>query len=99
MKPTSLASALIAELDDEALDELARRLAPRLAGLAPAPVEERYLDVDGAAAYVGCGKRRIYDLTTQGRLRVHKFGSLNRYLREDLDAFVAGGVDDLKEAA
>jgi excisionase family DNA binding protein len=88
---TDLAKAVLASLDDQALDELARRLAPRLAAHSVAPT---WLDVDSAAARLQCGRRRIYDLVSQGRLVPRRDGrrllfrtdDLTRYLEEDFAA-------------
>jgi hypothetical protein len=55
---SDLARALIAVLDDEALDHLAQRLTPHLGS----PSTEAWLDVDGAARHLACDRRRIYDL-------------------------------------
>jgi excisionase family DNA binding protein len=85
---SDLARALVASLDDQALDELACMLAPRLAAHTAAP---EWLDVDGAAAHLKCGRRRVYDLVSQQRLTPHRDGrrllfrrnDLNRYLEEE----------------
>ncbi len=51
---SDLAAAIVAGLDDEALDALAARLAPRLESLAGAtPAEDRWLDSKAAADYLG----------------------------------------------
>jgi excisionase family DNA binding protein len=81
----SLARALLAELDDPALDQLAELLAPRLpdrADAAPSP----WLDVAEAAAYLRCKPQRIYDLRHAGSLAAHRDGRRLLFHRDDLDA-------------
>jgi Helix-turn-helix domain len=59
---TDLAVALLAALDDDALDALAERLAPRLAGRL-APTEDGWLDSKQAAAYLGVSVNALHKLT------------------------------------
>jgi hypothetical protein len=58
----SLAQALLAELDDQALDRLAELLGPRLASRTTTTTS-RWLNVDEAADHLRCSRQRIYDLT------------------------------------
>ena len=58
-----LAKALLAELDDDALDELARLLAPRLAAFAPPPAGDAWLNAKQAAAHLGISVSRLHKLT------------------------------------
>jgi excisionase family DNA binding protein len=89
---SALARALLDELDDQALDELARLLAPRLAAHAPAASASPYEDVDGAAAYIRAGGRqRIYDLVYAGALTPVRDGRRLLFRREDLDEYLAAG--------
>lgn len=88
-----LAAALIAGLDDQALDALAERLAPRLAGrLAEASEEDRWLDSSQAVAYLGL--RSVHALHKLTSARVIPF-SQDRpnarcyFKRSDLDAWRA----------
>jgi excisionase family DNA binding protein len=81
---SALVAALLAELDDDALDVLAKRLAPRLAAQAE-PKTDRWLTVEDAAAYLGCAKQRIYNLVSQRRLRHVKDGSRVLFRRQWLD--------------
>lgn len=67
-------------------DDLIERLALKVAEL----VESRHersplLDVDEAAAYLRCNRKRIYDLCSQGRLAHEKDGSRTLIRREQLD--------------
>jgi excisionase family DNA binding protein len=80
-----LARAIVASLDDQALDELARLLAPRLATHAARPT---WLDVDGAAAHLNCSRRRVYDLVAQRRLTPHRDGRRLLFRRDQLDTYL-----------
>jgi excisionase family DNA binding protein len=79
---------LIAGLDDDALDALAERLAPRLAVSAPA---DGWLAVGEAAAYLRCPTSRIYSLVSAGRIPFEKDGSRTLFRRSALDAWVRAG--------
>lgn len=69
-----IAAALLSDLDDAALDELALRLAPRLPQATPT-VPRPYLTVEEAADLLRCRPQRIYNLVSAGRLRRVKDGS------------------------
>jgi 2-iminoacetate synthase ThiH len=62
---STLAAALLAELDDAALDALAELLAPRLAARLPAaaPEPNDWLDAKRAAAYLGITTNALHKLT------------------------------------
>lgn len=76
-------------IPSEVVDEIARRVADLLAdqkGHVP-----DILTPQEAADYLRCRSiQRIYDLTSQGRLKVCKDGSRNLYRRADLDAYLSG---------
>ena len=89
---SDLATVLLAELDDAALDVLAERLAPRLAGRlaadAPAP---GWLTAADAAGYLGVTRKRIYDLASQRAIEPDgRDGRRPLYRRETLDAYARG---------
>jgi hypothetical protein len=88
---TGLARALLAELDDQALDELARLLAPRIAvvaGEAPAG----WLAPAAAAEYLGVGRKRVYDLKSCGALEPDGYdGRTPLWRRDTLDAYARSG--------
>jgi excisionase family DNA binding protein len=87
---SSLAEALLRELDDEALDVLAERLAPRLA--AGAPIDDRWLrGAERIAAYIDAPRSRVYALASAGRIPVERDGSNLIARRSDLDAWVRAG--------
>lgn len=87
----SLAAALLAELDDRALDQLAELLAPRLADRATSAASP-WLDVDEAAAYIRAGSRqRIYDLVHAGALQPDRDGRRLLFHRDVLDLYLTGG--------
>lgn len=73
----------------EMADRLAERLADELAArLSPPP--SPYLNVDQAAEYLACHKRRVYDLVERGSLNAFRDGRRLLLKRSDLDAYVAG---------
>lgn len=84
---TDLAKAVLAALDAEALDELARLLAPRLAPHT-APTAPQWLDVNGAATRLQCGRRRVYDLVAQRHLMPRRDGRRLLFRSTDLDAYL-----------
>jgi len=89
---STLAKALLAELDDTALDALAERLAPRLAGrLGQSNHDDGWLDITTAAAYLACPKSRLYALCSARRVPHHKDGSRTLFRRSELDEWVRSG--------
>jgi len=89
---TTLAEALLAELDDAALDLLAERLAPRLAErLRPSSEADGWLNVEQSAAYLGCSPGRIYALRSAERIPYERDGSRLLFRRSALDAWIARG--------
>lgn len=53
--------------------------------------ETKYLDVHGAAAYLGVKVRFIRRLVAERRIAFHKVGTHVRFAVHDLDAFVQDG--------
>jgi len=86
---SDLAAALLEALDDAALDLLAERLAPRLAGRHDD--DGGFLDVAGAAAHLSCPTSRVYALTSAGRIPCHRDGSRLLFDRAELAAWVRQG--------
>jgi len=88
----ALVSALLTELDDDALDALAERLAPRLeARLARSsqPDADRWMTTAEAARYLGLTRKRIYDLTSMRALEPDgRDGRTPLFRRDTLDAYV-----------
>ena len=89
-----LATALLAELDDQALDQLAALLAPRIAvALAVRGASQKeagWLNSDQAAEYLGCPRSRIHDLVALRRLEPRRDGRRLLFRRSDLDAYLEG---------
>lgn len=89
-----LAAAIVAGLDDDALDALAERLAPRLeARLGRRPGGEvgveHWMTPADAARYLGLTRKRIYDLTSMRALEPDgRDGRTPLFRRETLDAYV-----------
>lgn len=54
-------------------------------------VETRYLDVQGAATYLGVKVRFIRRLVAERRIAFHKAGTHVRLSIDDLDAFMQAG--------
>lgn len=75
------------QLDDQALEAVAQRVAAILADTA---ADDPWLSVEEAAARARCGKQRIYDLLSQGRLRGGRDGSRRLIQQSELDAYLGG---------
>lgn len=68
---TDFSRLLVHALDDDALDALAARLAPRLRDrLAPErePTEDRWMGTTDAAHYLGMTRQALYKLTSARRV-------------------------------
>ncbi len=76
---------------DELLDDLAERVAVRVAALLAekAVDDSRWLDADQAAAYLGCARTRVYDLVRREKLVARRDGRRMLFRKSDLDAAVA----------
>lgn len=90
---SDLAAALIASLDAEALDALAERLAPRLAGSLAAgtgPEPDRWLTTREAAGYIGRSPNGLHKLTAARAIPCSQDGPGARcyFRRSDLDAWM-----------
>jgi hypothetical protein len=86
-RPPALAAALVAALDERALDELAELLAPRLAGRLTAG--GGYMTPEAAARYLGLTRKRVYDLKSAGALIPDGYdGRTPLWLRSTLDEYV-----------
>jgi excisionase family DNA binding protein len=78
------------ELPDEVLDEIAERVAERLAARFASPEPSPFLSIEEAAEYARCGRQRIYDLRSSGRLTRHSEGTRALVSRAELDALIDG---------
>ena len=76
---------------DELLNDLAARIAAQIPAPAANPEPSPWLDADGAAARIGCGKRRIYDLAGANRIPVHREGARLLFHRDELDEWISSG--------
>lgn len=88
---SALASALLAELDDRALDELAALLAPRLAALSQRDGDGWLRGADAIAEYIGCPRSRVYALSSAGRIPIHRDGSNLVARTAELDEWLRNG--------
>ena len=91
---SDLARALLDALDDDALEALAERLAPRLAGkLVPAQrSEDGWLDAKQAAAYIGLSSHALHKLTAARAIPFEQDGPGCKtwFKRSELDAWRRG---------
>jgi excisionase family DNA binding protein len=80
------------ELVEAIADQVEATLRQRGA-IAPAD-EDRWLNVESAAAHIDCKVSRIYALTSAGRIPHHHDGSRLVFRRSELDAWIrrGGGV-------
>lgn len=86
---TGLATALLAELDDTALDQLAELLAPRLAErLAQQTTTPTWLDAAAAAEHLSTSRDRVYDLVQLHKLTPRRDGRRLLFRRTDLDTYL-----------
>jgi excisionase family DNA binding protein len=76
-------------LPDELVDAVVDRVLEATA--AREPVEDRWLDVAGAAEHLSCPPSRIYSLTSAGRIPHEKDGSRLLFRVSELDAWVRSG--------
>lgn len=86
---SAIVDALLAELDDEALDRLAAMLAPRLAGrLEQDTSASPWMNAEDAARYLACDRGRLYDLVQLRKLEPRRDGRRLLFKRSDLDAYL-----------
>jgi excisionase family DNA binding protein len=86
---STLATALLAELDEDALEVLADRLAPLLAArLNAEEPTSPWLNAEDAARYLACSRDRLYDLVQLGKLEPRRDGRRLLFKRTDLDAYL-----------
>ncbi len=79
---------LLDALDDDALDTLAEKLAPRLTKPAQ---PDGWLTVGEAAEYLRCPKSRVYSLVSARRIPFVKDGSRTLFRRSELDSWLCRG--------
>lgn len=78
------------EIPDELVEAIAARAAELvLERLGSTAGGSEFLDVDEAAAFLRCGRQRIYDLRSSGRLSRHADGSRVLVARSELEQLVA----------
>ena len=86
-----LAVAVPAELVRAIAEEVARVLEER--GAIVRPPASPYLDVDGAARYLGnASRQRLYDLVSTGRLEPMRDGRRLLFARAELDRYLQGAA-------
>ena len=84
---SAFVDALLAELDGDALDALAEKLAPRLAERLGA-AGKRWLNAEEAAEYMCCTKGRLYDLVQLRKLDPRRDGRRLLFERTNLDDYL-----------
>jgi excisionase family DNA binding protein len=77
------------ELPEELLDAVAKRAAQIVLEQTSEPDE--WLTSDQAAQYLKCGRRRIFNLVSDGRIPVHREGVRLMFLKSELDAWIKSG--------
>jgi excisionase family DNA binding protein len=88
-----LGAAVVASLDESALERLAELLAPRLVGqLQPAPAEDGWIDSKQAAAYLGITTSTLWKLTAALEIPFaqDKPGAKTWFKRSQLDQWREG---------
>ena len=85
---SAIVDALLAELDDDALERLAERLAPRLAARMGDAGGSPWLNAEDAARYIAGTKGRLYDLVQLGKLAPARDGRRLLFHRDDLDEYL-----------
>ena len=86
---SAIVDALIAELDDEALDRLAALLAPRLTErLGQNAAFDQWLNTEEAARHIASSRGRLYDLVQLRKLEPRRDGRRLLFKRSDLDAYL-----------
>jgi hypothetical protein len=90
-RPSDLAAALVDSLDDAALDELAAKLAPRLAARL-GPGGDEWLDTKGAVAYLNMSSQHALQRAKQHGLPYYQDvpGGKCSFKRSELDEWRAG---------
>jgi excisionase family DNA binding protein len=73
----------------QVLDAIAQRAA-EIVGTHTPPEAAPYMTVEEAAEFLRCGRKRVYDLTSQRRLPYVKDGSRTLLRRVDLIAYLEG---------
>lgn len=87
-----LAAALVASLDDAALDWLAERLAPRILARVPRQEPDGWLDTKQAAEYLGITPNALHKLTAARAIPFEQEGPGCKcwFKRADLDGYRRG---------
>lgn len=88
----SVAAAILAELSEAELRELAERLRPFLSDdRAPASPDGWLRGAGEIASYIGAPRSRVYALTSAGRIPVGRDGSALVARRSELDRWLSDG--------
>lgn len=90
-------AALAVYVPDELLRAIAEQVAAALAPLVHQRQGEPYLDVGAAAQYLACGRQRIYDLVSAGRVEPMRDGRRLLFRPEDLDLYLQLATTDHPE--
>ncbi len=79
------------ELPPELVEAIAERAAELVAERTPAENGSPWLNVEEAAAYLRCDRKRIYNLKSAGRLPSAQDGTRPLFHHAVLDAYLLGG--------
>jgi excisionase family DNA binding protein len=88
---SAIVDAFLAELDDQALAELAERLRPHLRADQEQAAGAWLRGADQIAAYIGAPRSRVYALTSAGRIPVERDGSALVARAGELDEWLRRG--------
>jgi len=81
------------QLPDDLIEQIAEQTANKLSNTLSQPTPQTpWLTADTAAHYIGCGKRRIYDLAAANRIPVHREGNRLLFHRDELDSWIVSGA-------
>lgn len=76
------------------IDQLATEVADRIVAEISSP-STPYLNVEQAAEYLACAKRRVYDLVEREAVVFYRDGKRLLFRRADLDAYVSAPRDGM----
>lgn len=87
---SAIVTALLADLSDADLDQLAELLAPRLRDRLGTGEARVWLNAKQAADYLACPTSRIHDLVQLKELTPRRDGRRLLFRRADLDTYLEG---------
>jgi excisionase family DNA binding protein len=86
---TQTPNPLVLSLPDELVEAVAQRAAEIVRE--SEPESDEWLTTQDAADHLKCGKRRIFNLVSEGRIPVHREGARLLFLKSELDEWIRSG--------